>query len=64
MSVESKTPMLNRSKVRQFALTMAEQRAHKFTRVGGEFFVRCEVQLKNFIRDQVHRHPSVGKTIK
>ncbi len=56
--------MLNRSKVRQFALTMAASRAHKFNRVGGEFFVRCEVQLKNFIRDQVHRHPSVGKTIK
>jgi hypothetical protein len=55
--------MLNRSKVRQFALTMAEQRAHKFNRVGSEFFVRCEVQLKNFIRDQVHRHPSLGKTI-
>ncbi|NBU11626.1 MAG: hypothetical protein EBS84_21945 [Proteobacteria bacterium] len=64
MSADCKTPLLNRSKVRQFALTMAEQRAHKFNRVGGEFFVRCEVQLKNFIRDQVHRHPSVGKTIK
>ena len=64
MRVESKTPMLNRSKVKQFTMTMAEQRAHKFTRVGSEFFVRCEVQLKNFIRDQVHRHPSIGKTIK
>lgn len=64
MSVESKTPMLNRSKVKQFTMTMAEQRAHKFTRVGSEFFVRCEVQLNNFIRDQVHRHPSIGKTIK
>ena len=64
MSADCKTPMLNRSKVRQFALAMAASRAHKFNRVGGEFFVRCEVQLKNFIRDQVHRHPSVGKTIK
>ena len=64
MSVESKTPMLNRSKVRQFALTMAEQRAHEFTLVGSEFFVRCEVQLKNFISDQVHRHPTKGRTIK
>ena len=58
------TPLLNRSKVRPFALTMAEHRAHKFNRVGGEFFVRCEVQLKNFIRDQVHRHPSNGKTLR
>jgi len=62
--VSTSTPLLNRSKVRQFALAMAETRAHKFTRVGDEFFTRCEVQLKNFIRDQVHRHPSVGKTIK
>lgn len=64
MSGQIKTPMLNRSKVKQFTMTMAEKRAHKFTRVGGEFFVRCEVNLKAFIRDQVHRHPSVGKTIK
>ena len=64
MSHETKTPLLNRSKVRQFTLAMAEGRAHRFTRVGSEFFVRCEVQLKNFISDQVHRHPSVGKTLK
>lgn len=64
MSADCKTPLLNRSKVKQFTMTMAEKRAHKFTRVGGEFFVRCEVQLKNFIRDQVHRHPSLGKTIR
>ena len=57
------TPLLNRSKVKQFTMTMAEKRAHKFTRVGGEFYVRCEVNLKAFIRDQVHRHPSLGKTI-
>lgn len=59
-----RTPLLNRSQVKQFTLTMAEQRAHKFTRVGSEFFVRCEVNLKAFIRDQVHRHPSKGKTLR
>lgn len=63
MSADCKTPLLNRSKVRQFALAMAANRARKFNRVGSEFFVRCEVQLKNFIRDQVHRHPSKGKTL-
>lgn len=62
--MSERTPLLNQSQVRQFALAMAEKRAHKFTRVGGPFFVRCEVQLKNFIRDQVHRHPSVGRTLK
>lgn len=56
--------MINRRKVKLFALEMAKGRAHKFTRVGGEFFVRCEANLKGFIRDQVHRHPSKGKTLK
>jgi hypothetical protein len=56
--------MINRRKVKLFALEMAKSRAHKFTRVSKEFIDRCEAQLKNYIRDQVHRHPSVGKTIK
>ena len=56
--------MLNKRKVKMFALEMAKSRAHKFTRVGQEFIDRCEAQLKNYIRDQVHRHPSVGKTLK
>lgn len=56
--------MINRRKVKLFALEMAKTRAHKFTRVGSEFYDRCEVNLKQFIRDQIHRHPSVGKTIK
>jgi hypothetical protein len=43
---------------------MAKSRAHKFTRVGGEFFLRCEGQLKAFIRSEVQRHPSVGRTLK
>ena len=56
--------MINRRKVKLFALEMAKSRAHKFTRVGSEFYDRCEAQLKNYIRQEVHRHPSVGKTIK
>jgi hypothetical protein len=56
--------MLHRRKVKLFTLEIAKSRAHKFTRVGSEFYDKCEVNLKQFIRDQVHRHPSVGKTIK
>ncbi len=56
--------MINRRKVKLFALEMAKSRAHKFTRISNEFLDRCEAQLKVYIRDQVHRHPSVGKTIK
>jgi len=56
--------LINRSKVKLFALEMAKGRAHKFTRVGSEFYIKCEANLKEFIRNQVQRHPSVGKTIK
>ncbi len=55
--------LINRSKVKQFALEMAKGRAHKFTRVGSDFYVKCEGQLKSFIRLHVHSLPSKGKTI-
>ncbi len=56
--------LINKRKVKMFALEIAKSRAHKFTRVSPEFFVRCEVNLKEFIRSQIHSHPSKGKTIK
>ena len=55
--------LINRKKAKEFALEMAKHRAHKFTRVGSEFFVKCEGNLKEFIRNSVHRLPSKGKTI-
>ena len=55
--------LLNRRQVKQYALERASHRAHKFTRVGGDFFVKCEVRLREFIQDYVHRLPSKGKTI-
>jgi hypothetical protein len=59
--------LMNRRKVREFALEMAKHRAHKFTRVGSGFLVKCEVKceanLQTFIRNQVHSLPSKGKTI-
>src|SRR6185369_1903419 len=55
--------LINRSQVKQFALDMAKNRAHKFTRVGGPFFLQCEANLKEFIRNYVRRLPSKGKTI-
>ncbi len=59
-----KTKLISKKHVRQFALDMAKsQRAHKFTRVGGKFFIRCEAFLKEFIRSQVKQLPSKGKTI-
>ena len=56
--------LINRKHVKEFALESAKSRAHKFTRVGGEFFLKCEVNLKTFIANYVRSIPSKGKTIK
>ena len=55
--------LLNRKQVKQYALERASHRAHKFTRVGGDFFVKCEANLRLFIQSYIHRLPSKGKTI-
>jgi hypothetical protein len=55
--------LINKKHVKLFALEMAKSRHHKFTRVGGDFFIKCEGQLKEFVRDYVRRLPSKGKTI-
>jgi hypothetical protein len=58
-----KVRLLNRKQVKEFTLAMAKSRAHKFTRVGGDFLLKCEGQLKEYIRNYVARLPSKGKTI-
>ena len=58
-----KTPLINRAKVKQFALAMADKRTHRFTRVGEDFLLKCEANMKQFIRQYVGRLPSKGKTI-
>jgi hypothetical protein len=63
VSNDIKVKLINRSQVKKFALDMARTRAHKFTRVGGPFFIQCEANLKEFVRNYVHRLPSKGKTI-
>jgi hypothetical protein len=55
--------MINKRKVKEFALLMARQRSHQFTRVGSDFHLLCEANLKTFIRGHVMRLPSKGKTI-
>ena len=57
------TKLISRKHVKAYALAMAESRAHKFTRVGADFFIKAEAQLKLFIRTYVSRLPSKGKTI-
>ena len=55
--------LLNKKQVKQFTLDAARSRAHKFTRVGRDFYVKCEANLRQFIRQYVQRLPSKGKTI-
>jgi hypothetical protein len=58
-----KVRLINRKHVKEFALEMAKGRAHKFSRVGGDFLLLCEGNLKTFIRGYIARLPSKGKTI-
>jgi hypothetical protein len=58
-----KVRLINKKHVKEFALEMAKGRAHKFTRVGGDFLLKCEGRLKDYIRQQVRALPSKGKTI-
>jgi len=55
--------LLNRRRVKAFTLEAAKSRAHKFTRVGRGFYLKCEANLRSFIRGYVQRLPSKGKTI-
>ena len=63
MSADIKTRLISRKHVKEYALFVAKGRAHQFTRVGGDFYLKCEGQLKVFIRHYVSRLPSKGKTI-
>ncbi len=57
------TRLISRKHVKDFALAAASKRSHKFTRVGAEFFLKVEGNVKEFIRNYVRALPSKGKTI-
>lgn len=56
--------LVNRSRLRRYALDAAAQRHHRFTRVSEEFMRRADAHLRTWVREYVQRLPSVGKTIK
>jgi len=58
-----KTKLIRRKHVKAFALMIAEKQFHRFSRVGGDFYIKGEADLKEFIRSYVARLPSRGKTI-
>jgi hypothetical protein len=59
------TPLINRQAVKRMALELSKaHRAGKFTRVSGDFLIRMNSRLNAFLQEEVHRHPSIGKTLK
>ena len=56
--------LINRQAVKRYAKGVAQDRHHKFTRVADEFLSKCEGYLRRFIREEIHRLPSAGKTIR
>jgi len=62
--ITTKTPLINRAKVKALALAFAQQRARKFSRVGNDFYIGVEAALRNAIANRVANAPSVGVTLK
>lgn len=56
--------IINETRLRNFALSCAEQRAHRFERVSKEFIERMDARLKAMVADEIKRLPSKGKTIR
>ncbi len=58
--------LINRSEVRKFILdTFARNRPHLgISRVSAEALDRIEYWLREKLRNEVHSHPSIGKTFK
>lgn len=59
----NQTPLLNRAAVKKLALSLARNRAHKFTRVSAEFLCTMDARLRGMIVSHVHGLPSKGMTI-
>jgi hypothetical protein len=56
--------LINKKAVRTVALHFSEKyRNGKFTRVSGKFLEKANAHLTLWIKSEVERHPSIGKTI-
>ena len=62
--MNARVKLISKKHVKAFALELAKTRAHEFTRVSGDFCIRCEGVMKEFIRGYIHSLPSVVKTIR
>jgi len=57
--------LLNKKAVKEYALQVAKDTGRsQFARVSVDFVDSVEADLRNSIRSKIHRHPSVGVTLK
>lgn len=57
--------LLNYTEIRRAALKLVQEGGRKqFTRVSPDFIRRIERKTWEILVDEVHRHPSIGKTLK
>jgi len=56
------TSLLNRKAVRNEALRASHARG--FTRVSKSFLDKIEAHVAELVAAEVHRHPSIGKTLR
>ncbi len=58
--------LINRAETRRFILAQFDKQRPQvgITRVSGQALDQIEFWLRNKLRDEVHRHPSVGRTFK
>ncbi len=56
--------LINKSAVRDYALSVDSAKIRGFDRVSAGFFDRIEAAVRKEIEKQVKEHPSVGKTLK
>ena len=55
--------LLNRTKVRAYAMARIETHGRPFTAVSKKFYEGIERRLKTTINDAVHRHPARCKRL-
>lgn len=62
--MKTPTPLINRTKVRRFALETAKHgRGRQFVRVSSGFLEQCNMHLEAYLRSRVHSAPSKGVTL-
>ena len=55
--------IVNRKRVKEYALVYCKAKRPKFTRVSKSFIEMVDSQVRLFIRNYINSFPSVGKTI-